>query len=208
MSPLRDHLGRLDRKRATAWAETLESEFPGIGDQPHRVQGLVALKPYRNPDPRPGVAALVDGRAYVMVDGHPKLLPVLDDLAYVLDGRDVRVVTISSYKWRQYYPTHVAGWTTPDTFYAALRGNAPPADGRWWPAERAVMNNQIPIIRRGRFHVTFWALAALAVCGSAMSVPTGSPVHQSIESLLLLTCLGLVVTSVIAFVAWLRRRFS
>lgn len=184
-----------------AWTGILEREFPGIGNQPHRVQGVVALNPYRNPEPRPAVAALVDGKAYVLVDGRPDLFPVLSDHGYVLEGRDVRVLTIPSRKWRQYYTILVDGWTTPDTFSAVLRGNAEPADGEWWPAEKGTMNTLIPLVRQGRLHVAFWAVALLVIGCSALSVPTGSPARQSIKGLIVLASVGLFVTSAKAFVA-------
>lgn len=191
-----------------AWAERLEREFPGIGNQPNRVQGLVALKPYRNPEPRPAVAALVDGRAYVMVDGRPDLFPVLSNHGYVLEGRDVRVLTINSHKWRRYYMIAIDGWTTPDTFSAARLGRAGSADGEWWPTEKEIVNTPIPLFRQGRLHVAIWAVALLVIGWSAMSVPSGSPARQSIAGLLVLASIGFFVTSVTAIFARRRQRRS
>lgn len=182
-----------------AWAEVLERMFPGIGNQPHRVQGLVRLMPYRNPDPRQAVAALVDGRAYVMVDGSPDLLLVHSDHGYVLHGREVRVLSINSHKWRQYFMILVDGWMTPDTFSAAIRGDARPPDGGWWPADKEVVITQTPLAQRKWLHVAVWALAVLIIGCSATSVPTGSPHRQLIEALLVLAGIGLVITSVTGF---------
>lgn len=204
---LRDHLERLDHRRATAWAEILEREFPGIGDQPHRVQGLVALKPYRNPDKRPGVAVLVEGGAYVMVAGCPDIFPIVGGQDCVLNGHDIRVLTTSPDESRRYYATAVAGWTTPNTFNAALRGTAPLKDGIWWPAEK-VATNTSTLLRNGWFHAAIWAVAVLVIWGSAISVPNGSPISQWIERLLVLASVGLFVALATEAVARLRRGHS
>ncbi|GEO87958.1 hypothetical protein AFL01nite_02850 [Aeromicrobium flavum] len=209
MPALRAHLERLDRRRATVWADALEHEFPGIGEQPDRVQGLVALEPYRNPRPRPAVAVVVDGSAYVMVDGRPNVFPVLSHNLYALNGRNVRVLSIPSHDGRRYYPTHVDGWTEPDTLVSVLQGCAPPANDNWWPAERATTHGtsdkRFPLVRKEWFHVAIWASAVLVIWGSALSEPTGSPVAQLIERLLMLACFGLFVASASALVVWLRQ---
>lgn len=70
------------------------------------------------------------------------------------------------------------------------------------------MDTQIPLVRQGRLHVAFWTVALLAIGCSAMSEPTGSPARRWIEGLLVLASVGLFVTSVTAFFAWLRQGCS
>lgn len=164
--------------------------------------------PYRNPEPRKAVAVLVDGKGYVMVDGSPDLFPVVSDNGYMLHGREVRVLTISSTRWRQYFTVFQAGWTPPDAFSAALRGHPASVKGTLGAAESAAAGTRVPLGRRGGLHAVIWTVATLVIAGSAISVPAGSPARQTITVVLLLTCIGLLITSITAFQAWGQRRPS
>lgn len=83
-----------------------------------------------------GVGIIVDGSAYVLVDGRPEPFPVLSDQLYVLNGQDVHVLTNTSYKWRQYYMVPSAGWTSPETFSAVARGAFDPTRTDWYRSWR------------------------------------------------------------------------
>lgn len=164
--------------------------------------------PYRNLEPRKAVAVLVDGNGCVMVDGCPDLFPVVSDHGYLLHGREVRVLTISSTRWRHYFTVFQAGWTPPDAFSAAQRGHPALVKGTLGAAENVAASTKVPLGRRGWLHAVVWTVATLVVAGSTISVPAGSPARQTITGVLLLTCIGLLITSITAFQAWSQRRPS
>ena len=212
MSALSDRLERLDRRRAKAWADVLEGEFPTIRGNPGRVQGIAAVRPYLDRDRRSGIAVLVDGKAYVVLDGHPKPLPVLSDEGFMLHGHAVRVLT-TLLTWRAHYMVRGAGWLSPGVSDHAPTATAPVAGvGQRTTAvptapggveDRGPMDDRVPLARRGWFHLTVWAISLLVVVVSAMTVPRGSPARDSIQAVLAWTCFGLVVTAVLA---WRGRR--
>lgn len=70
------------------------------------------------------------------------------------------------------------------------------------------MGTKIRITRQGWFHVATWGVAVSVIWGSGLSVPTGSPVGQSLANLLMVAGAGLLVTSGTMFVAWIRQMHS
>jgi hypothetical protein len=168
---------------------------------------MVALQPYLNPEPRSAVGVFVDGKAYAMVDQRAELFSVLEDHFYASrNGRDLHVLTISSHRWRKFSMTLAMGWTTPETFGAALRGGTKPTLGERPIAAEGPLDTPVSLSQRAALHVAVWAVAVLILTGSLMSVPTGAPSYVSIALLLATAFIGLSLVSFKGLVTRTRQR--